>query len=880
MRFKQFKMASLMFFAAVLTACGGGGGSGNDSGFNPPGVRMGASADRISIASGTSTDISVRITEANGAAIRDGVSVSASVSPSSVGTIVGINAGGATQAPTATTVGGNANFRFTGQSPGTATVTFSAQDPNSAGRTVTASVQITVTPGAARLSLEATTTTLPINAFNVDPFWGSPYMAEVTITVRDNTGALVNMPNGVAVSVNPVGITGGYSTLDDPTTTRNELEDRMGQGPIDVVAGKATLFLHSLNFSGTTTLTVTHTGVDGQSFEVSQVFQIVSTLPNTPATVQVSPPTQPIYVASSGGNSSGQIEILVTDGIGQPVPNPTAGGTAFNNVRVEIVGDDLGARLTGVNAAGQTVSGTSIVVRTFNGVTGVSVSGALRPGQLRLVATADRADNNVDNTIHDGVTGQRDIVISDGVLFDLQITSPRVNTIFVNPVGEDVETTTITVGGAQIEIPVQPDGAYSRTVSVVATDRLGNPVLPGTIISFGLIDEPQEFGMSDFLLSGNDGRPQVQGTNFTAPSGAFRTAGGGAGPGDTLVIFGKRESGLPFGLSPPPHGYRDLESARQVARVNSQTSLDVTRRFNRNDDTGQSVPVPAPGLLPYVIGRATDGNIVATALTNEVGVATTRMTYPMSRAGKLVVIWAQGNGDVVAGSPETVTDAEVAVFAGVAPASLFVSPNTIPANTTADVEVCVVDALRIGLANVAISGQFQNFAGNGSITFLGAGPMPNLTGQDGCVTARITTSGVLSTGTDPVVVFSGAGESDIVTISRGSLILQAQPSTMFGSGLITLTLRDGNGQPQSGYQLLGTCTATSPTTLTITSGPGTTDSNGRTTAGVTAAQLNGINFAGSGSCTFSTADGTATVTVPFQGVDLCTLGFSPEPEGC
>jgi hypothetical protein len=866
------KSALLLMLVSLITACGGGGGSGNSSGFNPPGFNATATAQQTTIPSGSSTDISVRFTEANGTPIRDGVVVSAAVSPSSVGTIVGINAGGATQGPTATTVAGNANFRFTGDTPGTATVTFSATDPNAPARTLTASVTITVTAGPQRLTIQAERTTLPINAFNIGPFVGSPYMSEVTIIVRDAQGNPVNQPNGIQVSVNPVGSTGGFSTLDDPATPINEFEQRFGQRPVDVVAGRATIFLHSLNFSGTTTLTVTHTGADGRTFEATQVFTIVSTLPPLPAQVIINQPASPLYVVGSGGNSSAQIELIVLDGIGQPVPDPRAGNNVFNNVRVEILGDALGARLTGINAAGQTVSGTSILVRTFNGISGFSLSGATRPGTVVIRATADRADNNVDNGISDAVFGQRTIVISDGVLFDLQITQPLINALFVNPVNEDV---TVTPGQS---VPNEPDGTYSVTISVIATDRQGNPVLPGTVISFGLIDEPQELGQGDFLLRGNDGRPQVGGTNFTSLSGQFLTAGGGAGPGDTLVVFGKRESGLPPGLTPPPHGYRDLESARQIARVNSQTSLDVTRRFNFNDDTGVSVPVPAPGLLPYVIGRATDGNITATATTNERGVASVRMNYPASRLGKVVVIWAQGSGDIVAGSPETVTDAQTTQFFGAAPLRLFVSPSTIPANTTANVRACIVDALSAPVSGVAINASFADFEGTGTVTFLGGGVFPNLTDSSGCVTARVTTSGV-SAG-NPTVVFTGGGDSAPVSLVRGSLVLQAVPTLIFGTRNIVLTLVDGAGVPQPGYQIIGSCTAVAPTRLELLNGPGTTNASGQTTVDILTTNLNQIGAAGSGSCTFSTADGTATATVNAQGTDICELAFSPPPVGC
>lgn len=866
---KFFKSVVLLASAAVLTACGGGGGGGNDSGFNPPGLRISATAATASVQAGRTVDVAVRLTQANGAAVPDGTAISAIATPGNLGSVVGLGAAGPNGSNQATTVGGNANFRFTGGAVGSGNLTFSAADSTAPSRTVTATVGIQVTPGIDRLTIEATTTTLPINAFNVAPFVGSPYLAEVTITVRTASGQLVNADNGAQVSVNPVGNTGGFSTLDDATTTDvNEFTVRLGQGPVDVVAGKATVFMHSLNFSGTTVMTVTAQDPEtSETVTASQTFTITSTTSRLPSEVQVSPTTAPQYVQGSGGNTSGQFEVRVNDGIGQPVPNPVSGSSAFNNVRLEIVGDASGARLVGLNAAGQSVSGTSVNVRTTTGISGGTLLSGTVVGNVLIRATSDRADNNVDNGISDPVIGQRTVAVSDGVLFDIDITQPITNALTVNP----VDTGATPAPGTGVTVPVSPDGSYSLTVGAIATDRLGNPVIPGTTISFGLIDEPQATGFGDFFISGLDGDPAEGGTTFTAPGGAFTTAGGGAGPGDALVLFGENVI-----------GQRDHESARRIASVNSRSSLTVNRRFNNNDTTG--VVVNSGPVLPYIIGRAADGNITASATTNALGVVRVQMNYPVSKLGKNVIVWAQGDGDLVGGSPESVADVEFLAFAGVAPATLIVSPSTIPGNTTTNVIACVVDALGSPIGGVSVGFGFTGLGtGTGRIDgTTGAGTLASRTGFDGCVTGVVNTSGLLASGGG--IDFSAAGDTAQVTIEVGTLILTANPSAFFGTGgTTTLRLVDGGGRPVSGAQLTGTCTGANGAilqTAPAAGGSGVTDANGEARFSITTENLNQVNVAGSGSCTYRTASGTPSTIVTVQGVDVCDQGFSPEPVGC
>lgn len=867
----SIKTLMLVLFAAALTACGGGGGGDSDNPFTPPGVGLSATPSNVTMNTRSATTIVVRMTQAGGGAIADGTRVSATVSSASLGNIAALGAGAANGATVSgVTSGGAASFLFqSGITPGNGTITFSAQDPATPGRNVTASTNVTVNAGPGndpRISFLPEKTQIPVNSQGVPFFLGSPFISEVVVNIRTASGQAINSTRdgeqAVQFSIDPTEL-GAVSILDDPDTEEvNELTTPWGAIFAGVTSGTARAFVWSGSQPGTLNLRATFTDPEtGQRVEGVLPFQLVSQIPALPASVDIIGPGRPVYASNSGGNSSGQLQVNVRDGNGSPVPNPVAGNSAFNNVRIEILQIDGGdARLIATNAAGVLQEGASIVTRTTDGIANAQIRAGLRTGTYTVRATADRADNNVDNGITDPVVGDQGIVISDGRLFNVEITQPLENALFINPVDPGVEPTP----GVE---PNAPDGTYSLTVAAIATDRLGNPVIPGTAIKFGLIDEPQLQGIGDFQIAGSDGNPQEGGTLFTAAGGQFRTAGGGAGPGDALVIFGK-----------DVEGNRDLEGARVVASVNSETSLTVQRRFNRNDDTGVSVDYL--GSLPYAVGRARDGNIVAEGLTNEFGVARTVMTYPLSRLGKRVIVWAQGEADIINNVPETAGDVDILAFAGAGDLQLTASPGSIPANTTSIVRVCAADGNGVPLRGVVIGFNFGDLQGNGSVDGTpSVGNLANATGPDGCADASVQTSGVPNEGGS--VQFTAGGASATVNIVRGDLILQVQPTVTFNAVTIaTLTLINGSGQPQAGYLIVGTCTGQNGTVVTLSNGPGITNAQGQTTVQINASNLDQIGQAGGGSCEFETVDGSASATVQIVGSNLCDRNFSPPPAGC
>jgi hypothetical protein len=888
------KLLAMGLASVLLAACGGGGGDGGGA-LAPPE----AGSMRFDFAGGVSTlpsnrtpmppepnspyyaQLNVRVLRANGSPVADGTVVnirtdnvrSVALSVLDDPTTTDVNEFtqffGVINAPTS---GGLATFFVHSQADaGSATLTASAPDPENTSRTLAIDIPFSVTQGPApfqRIQIEAQRTVMPANVFGIAPFWGSPFITETTVTRRNIRGEL--LPSGtVQVTLNPITNT-AYSTLDDPTTADiNEFEQLIGQGPEDFVAGKLTLFIHSFNIAGQATqpgpFTLTITAIDpdtGGNISAQQGFTIVAQAPQLPANIEVIRPGSSLYVQGSGGNNTLLMQALVTDGAAALIPDPPAGAT-FNNVQFEVVGAGAGGELfRGVNAAGQNVQGGLIKVRTQQGIAGATLVAGTRQGTIQIRVTSDAADNNVDNGITSPVIREETVIISDGKLFSLEIVSPNLNALRTNRVSGGVAP----IGGST-SIPTDPNGTYSLTISVLATDRQGNPVLPGTPIDFGLIDSPVSGfplqGAGGFLLSGGDGDPQEGGGLFTAPTGQFTTA---AGPGDTLLVFGQQ---VP--------GNRDLESARRVDRVTGPRTLLVTQNFNLNDDTG--APVDNGPVLPYVIGRATVANITPNVLTNDLGIATTTMNYPVNQLGRVAAIWARGAAAAVQNVQELVTDAELIVFPGAGPATLVASPGQIPGNRTATVTICVADALGAPIQGVPIGFNIANPSTTTTVDGqTGTGVLTGLTGTAGCTTATVVTAGVANSVQAPSITFFGVGGSAIVTVTPPTIsLLQAFPSSFFGGngGPVRLRLINGNGEPIPGVLITGTCTGTGGAQILLTEPPGITNGLGETLARISAINLDQPQSAASGSCTFAAAGGSPTTTVSLQGVNLCSIFFSP-----
>ena len=725
-------------------------------------------------------------------------------------------------------------------------------------------------PQPGSITLTATRTLLPLNPNNILPYPGSPFMAEVQFTYRNNAGVITALTSDATFTTSSPS-TVSLSPPDDPSTEDiNELATRVVSFPATTNNGSYVFFATSYDVAGTATVTASATDpATGLTVSRTLTFTVQGTTP-LPAALDIAPSPTSVYIPGSGGSTNSVINIQVRDGANQPVPNPGA----VDNVKVEIIGNAGGSILSATSAGGPN-SGVSVLTSTINGIAAASFQAGTVQGPLQVRATVDRSDNNVSNGIADPISATTTVVVSDGKLFSLTLTSPILNALRVNRVSDGVEPPPEVVPVGDDGIPVDPDATYSLTVSALAKDRQGNPVVPGTVIRFGVVDEPFDVAADFFSISGTDGDAQEGGTLFTSQSGRFVTGGGGAGPGDVLAVFGK-----------DVQGNSDLESALTVQRINSQTSLNTSSSFNLNNTTGTSINYGP--VLPYVVARAEHGNITSTGVTNDIGRASATLNYTISTLGYLNVVWAQGESvDPVSGGAKRVTDVEIGSYPGLAPATIVASPSPIIGNTTQQVQVCLYDAMLAPLQRVRLGFAFQLSQGTGSVDGVsGSGYLGSSTGANGCVIANVVTSGLgASTDSAPsgVLTFGLGDLTASVDIIVNLATLQVSPSFVLvapdpgGSNFnITITARDTGGNAVSGVAITGACTVQGTASITPASFSGVTNGSGNTVHSGTAvgfsADLPPLTQTGSGQCIYSTQQGLSA-TVQFSGSGVC--GFSP-----
>ena len=913
---RQITTVSILLIVFMLSSCGGGGdnstGGGNPNNPQPNGLILTLNPVESSLPANTLgypiflgspfiTQLEVLVKFPNGSIAPDGTTVNLSSNNIDIGflSILDDPATTATNEFTsgfgtvfASTTGGKAIFFIhSNATPGTVTFTASA---STEGKTYSNTLRFTVTAGpdptVQQISADIPRNSLPANINGTEFFAGTPFMMEADIQVKDIFGNSTNPagnPPVVNVSISPASLL--YFTVNDDvaTTDINEfIAPQQIQGQVVMNSGHGNLFLWSKGIPGTATVTLSAIE-QGSGLELTTSFSIEvvdgGTIIDLPSSISFLSASNALYVNGSGGATAQNVSVSVKAG-SLPVTDPQV-----NNVKLSLVtdGPNSGEKLVSTNVSGTSVQGMVVNIASVNGIAAASVQSGTSQNTITLTATTDKSDNNVDNGIQDALTTVTQYIVSDGRLWSLKLTTPALDALTVNGPQTFDENGVPVIDDNGFPVLEYQDGSYSLIISAIGTDKAGNPALPQTV-QFGMINSPISGyplgGAGTFVHSSTDGDPQEGGSSFTSNSASFLTAAGGVQPNDTLVVFGEESL-----------GNEDLESAVTVSSVNSQNNLTILERFNKNNESG-SVNNDF-GILPYAIGRAVDGNIEATAILNDNGLATTRLNYPVSQLGRIAAIYVKGQGPVTNGVVKSITDVGLTAFPGVEGyrggfTNLLVSPSIIPANVSALFTVCVIDS-----AQNPMPGRFVSFSYNGVGSGIidgqtNSGTILNATDASGCTTTTAKAIGVTANNTGGGFQFNagGIGCKDRITgellpvclevsASDGG-VLNANPSGFSSSGQkqITLTLYDGSGNLVEGAAISGSCTS-SGGSISILNGPTVTNISGQSTV-VVLASLDDIGSGNSGTCTFAVGSGDPSVDVEFAGRDICLSNPSPFPPGC
>lgn len=532
------------------------------------------------------------------------------------------------------------------------------------------------------VEITADKTTLPINISNAGPNIGGPYTNTVTVAVKKN-GNLFATPINVAVSS---GLSSGalYYLDGDPDHEKCPagaecppaipIPIAYRQVAFEDATGVVTFHFHASNVSGTVVLTASAQDPNsGETISASLSIN-VSAVGRAPSSVKfVMDPAlvyirdNPLGTTSETQNTVKRFNILVLDDVGLAV-----GAGAEHNLRVEMLPNrpNGGEWLSTIDAQGNPQDGTSILTGTVGGGAFLTLHSGTLPGTVIISATADRADNNVDNGIQMGITNYATVSIGTGEITSLTFTGPFAGAVFAGA-NNLIAVPDGSLCGANPCDTIW-NGVYSRIISVIASDPFGNPPPAGTPITFRLIDSPLDMiknrypdqGHGQFAITGYNGDPQEGGYAFFAPNRTTPRVSG-----DTLNPFA-----VPNGVSSalanplcllllqdpevinpnsstinglPSEGRLEYHVGSRIITGRQGNMLTVNAPFNQvSQNVGANVWYTV-GCPPYKGNVVNFDNNEVIVMTDASGAANTVMNYPASQVGRRFMVAAESNGGKV-----------------------------------------------------------------------------------------------------------------------------------------------------------------------------------------------------------------------------------------
>lgn len=268
--------------------------------------------------------------------------------------------------------------------------------------------------GPYSISLRVDAASLPLNLAGEVANIGGRYTTTVYVSARDNGGRPIpgSEDSSFACSV-VAGLDSGalyyldgdpeHQTTEDINGVQVTTPNAYRSITLGSNAGNASFHLHASNIAGTVRIRCTVTEPDTNIQRSAEINIQVGGNPSGLVSQVIISPFSPNYLFPQGFGSFTQVQgqASIVDEAGQTIASPVAG---VNNIEMNILSNPTtpaedAALLRGVNAAGSTVSGKSIRVRSINGQALFTLVSGIAEGPITLEAVSDRADNNVDNGI-------------------------------------------------------------------------------------------------------------------------------------------------------------------------------------------------------------------------------------------------------------------------------------------------------------------------------------------------------------------------------------------------------------------------------------------------------------------------------------------------
>lgn len=539
-------------------------------------------------------------------------------------------------------------------------------------------------PDPASVQIAADKTTLPVNINNLGPQIGGPYTNTITVTVKKN-GNLIATPINVAIS-------GGLSSgalfyLDgDPEHERCPAGATCPPSPTIPIAfrqiafedatGIATFHFHASGVPGPVVITASAADpATGQVLSASLTITVTGgggSGGGKPSAVTFLMDPGPIYIRTNpvGTTNAGQssvklFQVFLSDDFGQAINQ--GGG---NPLRIEMLANrpNGGEWLSATDVKGNAQEGATVFSGLFGGPATVALHSGTLPGTVVIAATADRADNNVDNGIQIPITNYATVSIGTGQIASLTFTGPFADAVFAG------KNNLLAIDGQCGAAPCDSvwNGVYSRVVSVIASDGFGNPPPEGTPITFRLIDSPLDMlknrypdqGHGEFAITGYTGDPREGGLEFFAPNRTVKRT-----TSDTLNPF-MVPNGVSFAIADPmcllmlqdpeiinsnpstinglpSEGRLEYHGGSRIITGRAGNMLLVNTPFKQvSQNVGANIwyTVGCPPHKGNVANFDTSEIVVS---TNASGVASTVMNYPASQVGRRFMLAAESDGGQV-----------------------------------------------------------------------------------------------------------------------------------------------------------------------------------------------------------------------------------------